>query len=46
VVGNDVRYCTKSWENKNIDFWVTKKSKQVLIKDRVSSSSWIEECGI
>jgi uncharacterized protein YpmB len=37
---------TKSRKNKNINLWVAKESKKVLVKDGVSTSSRVEERGV
>lgn len=37
---------TKAREDKNVYFWVAEESEQVLVKDGVSSSSWIKKSGI
>jgi hypothetical protein len=34
---------SKSRKNNNINFWMSKESEKMLIKDRISSSSRIEE---
>jgi hypothetical protein len=38
-MGND----SKTWENKNINLGMTKKSEKMLIQDRVTSSCWVEK---
>jgi len=37
---------TKSRENKNIDFWVAKKSEKMLVENWVSSARRVKEGGV
>jgi hypothetical protein len=41
-----MRYNTESWENKNIDLRMTKKSEKMLIKNWITPTSRIEEGSI
>lgn len=37
---------SKSWEDEDIDFRMTKESEEVLIKDRVTAPCGIKESGV
>jgi hypothetical protein len=43
---NNMRYNTKSWENENVNFRMTKKSEKMLIKNWVTPTSRIKERSI
>jgi len=36
---------TETGKNKNVDFWMTEESEQMLVKNRVSSASRVKEHG-
>jgi len=37
---------TKPWENEDIDFWVPKKPKQMLVQYRITTTGRVKESGI
>jgi hypothetical protein len=41
-----MRHNTESWENKNIDLRVTKKSEKMLIKNWITPTSRVKEGSI
>lgn len=45
-MGDNVGDCAEAGENKNIDFWVTKKSEKVLVQNWVSSPGGVKEGGV
>jgi len=44
--GDNVRNYTKSWENQDVHLWVAKKSKEMLVKNRVSTTCRIKKGGV
>jgi hypothetical protein len=41
-----MRYHTETRENKNIDFWVTEKPEEMLVKKRITSTISVIETSI
>jgi hypothetical protein len=41
-----MRNYPKSWEDENVNFWVSKKSEQMLEQDWVTPSRGVKEGGV
>ena len=46
IVGHDVRNHSKARKNEDIHLRVPEESEEMLVKNRVTTSSWVKECGV
>lgn len=45
-VGDNVRNSPKAGENEDVDFWVAKKSEEMLVEDGVPAACGVKEGGV